>query len=34
MRKFDQQSLQELKGKLGVDLMGVASVEKTCLCPP
>ena len=29
MRKFDQQSLQELKGKLGVDLMGVASVEKT-----
>ncbi len=29
MRKFDQQSLQELKGKLGVDLMGVASLEKT-----
>jgi epoxyqueuosine reductase QueG len=29
MRTFDQQSMQEMKEKLGVDLMGVVSVEKS-----
>lgn len=29
VRTFDQQSMQGMKGKLGVDLLGVASVEKS-----
>ncbi|MFH0814000.1 MAG: hypothetical protein V2A69_14365 [Pseudomonadota bacterium] len=31
MRKFDQHSMQEVKSKLDVELLGVASVEKSTL---